>query len=585
MEADAPSTAVRLSLLTSYAASGSDDEEAHGHGLSDVECAPSPCSQPELSPRRDDSSGQRALVLVATLALLLTAGGLCAHALVGSSPMKGPGDTAGVQTRPIHLLGSVSGKNSIEGASPLGRSWVRFRPPGATVGPESKTCREVSGHKFYLYEFESVRKLCKSGGELRLNILDGVAGENFERRQMMGPELFLHQQLTNHPWRTHDPDEASLFVVPSVLALGTTGKLCSVRMEDLVQELERELLASPYYQRSQGRDHLLAEQDFRAVRLVIYGDEPMENWRFKKLLYNFTDAAPAVFSSFRNTVRNFVFAGKHEKTYMSHGALISPSPKEMKHVPMPHLAPSSIDSCRYDGNSARIVCSEAYTGEATFEAYRQSRQYSLFFIGNGDRDEVPGSRPRANREALRKAGKLIRPRVIEELGDVYGPNILADSKPPKQVGRPNCNFTTGLTTNCRAKGLDAEFVSEKLRQSFFAVHVQGDDASSSRVFEAIAAGTPQLFLAGRYYADVAPFKCAIAYDKIFYGIDEKSFLNDPPGTVRAALDRLVGTPDQTEWEQLWNAQRKFADDLLWHTPGSRVGHNMIEDALRAVYSI
>ena len=101
------------------------------------------------------------------------------------------------------------------------------------------------------------------------------------------------------------------------------------------------------------------------------------------------------------------------------------------------------------------------------------------------------------------------------------------------------------------------------------------------MFDALATGTPQLFLARRYYADVAPFKCQVPWDRAFRFVDNDEFVRGPVQTVRTLLDSLLDDPEAVAWHGLWEAQRAAADDLLWHTPGSRVGNNAIEDAFRA----
>ena len=62
-------------------------------------------------------------------------------------------------------------------------------------------------------------------------------------------------------------------------------------------------------------------------------------------------------------------------------------------------------------------------------------------------------------------------------------------------------------SGCHIKNrIPASLANELMTQSLFSLHIRGDDATSSRMYEAIASGTPQLLLGSRFYEDGAPFK-------------------------------------------------------------------------------
>ena len=401
-----------------------------------------------------------------------------------------------------------------------------------------------------------------------------------------------------------------------------------------------EILSSPYYQRREGRNHLLVVVDWRALKLVLYHDRqqryPMEE-QLERLgetfkLAHYTPAAPAIFGAFRNVTRHFVLAQKvgrpscpalphcppptppplsalstrrpssltarseprpmkchvidDETVESCIGSLISPYQRTAKVITVPHLAPSSVQGCTF--REGRVVCNQAYTGEANFDSYRRSRNYSLFFLGNTERHEVPGSRKcsHSGEDCMRQLleqRKLLRPLVVFELGGLGARNVLASSKAPQGLPpKRACSFDgpQQVTTECVCPPLEPARVSKLLHLSEFAVHVQGDDASSSRVYEAIASGTPQLFLAGRYFGDIAPFKCRVDWGRMVYWLETDEFRANPEGTMRGVLRGF--REDPSEWQRLWEAQREAANDLLWHMPQSRVAQNVVEDALRAI---
>jgi hypothetical protein len=134
--------------------------------------------------------------------------------------------------------------------------------------------------------------------------------------------------------------------------------------------------------------------------------------------------------------------------------------------------------------------------------------------------------------------------------------------------------------------MPGEAVLSMMRKSLFALHVRGDDSGSSRVYESVASGTLQLFLANRFYNDSATFVCAVPWKDMVYALDEAEFLRAPAATVEAALSELLGARDTGEGrvdgmlQRMWRTQVAARRDLLWHVPGSRVGHNILEEASR-----
>lgn len=200
---------------------------------------------------------------------------------------------------------------------------------------------------------------------------------------------------------------------------------------------------------------------------------------------------------------------------------------------------------------------------------KQLRNHTLFFVGNVLRAE-----------ALAGPHAALRPLVVDRLADVFPPNILADTHPASS--RPEC-VPPAVMTGCHMPALSGEAVGSLMQRSLFSLHVRGDDAGSSRVETAVAGGTPQLFLAGRYVVDVAAFPCTVPWSDMVVWLKDDEFLDHPEATARKALrDFIVGRAEEggRRWRRMWHLQDEARRDLLWHVEGSRVGHNILLDAGR-----
>ena len=150
-----------------------------------------------------------------------------------------------------------------------------------------------------------------------------------------------------------------------------------------------------------------------------------------------------VLKTFRHTLRNMIIAGYCLSRAMRHGHVVEKSQvpgegTEIRDFVVPFLAPGTIDSCKAQSGTNKIVCSNGYTGEETFEAYKESRNNTLFFIGNGWRSErphndVPGAGTSISKQRLRQL-------AIYNLKGLKWPSILADtSKSKEHHQRPACD--------------------------------------------------------------------------------------------------------------------------------------------------
>ena len=375
--------------------------------------------------------------------------------------------------------------------------------------------------KFFMYDWGVARR-CK----LRTDA--GVRSVAAKAEPQWLQDLFFYFQMLKHPWRTRDPSEAFLFFVPLLPSLTMRG-LCRPRT---YQRIISQLTASPWYKRHNGSDHMLLFMD----------------WKVKSALTREPEA-----SIFRNFImgrrRNYL-------TYPTHCTFTVPHTSTTARMTAP---------CRPDSATGHLVCGREDAPERTFDEYLRRRNHTLFFMGQAD-----------DREAYR-----LRREVVKHLGPVRPEGwpenwIVGTQKKPKE-GRRDC--TLGSWEGCHYSGHSAGLFTQGLSSSRIQIMTRGEDPSSSRMFDGLDAGTPQLLLSDPYMEDIAPFHCRVPWRKIVHQIPEAEFFPDPERAVSNALETLSRNGNEG-WRSLWEAQRKYRDELLWHTPGSRVGHNVLEEVWR-----
>ena len=452
----------------------------------------------------------------------------------------------------------------------------------------SQPCEPVQPLKFYIYQLQSFRACSFSEPGARELLLERIRTLSAEDRQRIAGGLFLEQHLSEHPWRTLDPEEADLFVVPSVLDLAAAS-LCTTQgvpstgppparvksrvpfsLSESLGPFMDELAASPYYQRSQGRDHLMVWLHYH-VRNIFMPRKPGKPVPGLKS----SDA-----SRFRHLVRNFILGQKHARSTVVHSKTWDMRMPGTCVFTVPHLAPSALDRCQWEESHPqgkeqrpRLHCPpdpREGVPESSFEEYLKNRNHTLFFSGNVGRDQEP---------PLRRA-------AVKQLAAVHPPNILvAYEGRTKALQLPPCAVSadgTVVPAPCRAAGVaGAGLFRRQMTRSRFSLHIKGDDATSSRVFEAWDTGTLQIFLADRYHADVAAFRCRVPWAEAVKTIPEQEFAKDAEGSVSRAAAELYAD-GAAAMRRMWERQREAAPDVLWHLPGSRVGRNVVEDAARCL---
>ena len=494
--------------------------------------------------------------------------------------------------------GAGDGLDTVEGIlSKAARKRIPFKDGEDTMervfGREDRAglqepCAEARMRKFYVYQFESF-KHCSEWTPSRIKQVLRVRPDE---RQRIGAGLFLEQQLLAHPWRTSDPSEAEMFVVPSYLDLAAvdlciptgpaatpppsasyqlrrsgrrlSGVLNATQFVTTALHLTDLVASSPWYQRSQGRDHLLVWVHYLTGRLFAVRPNEMP-----------------ILQGIRHVFRNFVVGQKHTRQTVAHNKPWTLALPDTCVLTVPHLAPSAMHRCQAKrsgtsrkngrsskGSSSFLHCPPRKQKEATFEEYLSRRNYTLSFAGNTNRNHHPP----------------LRAVAVRTLADVRPPNILLSytgSSWRVPVCRSNRHGALRPSPCKVPVRMPEEKFQQQMHHSRFSLHIKGDDPASSRVLEAWDSGTVQMFLSDRFFTDIAPFRCRVPWDRVVKRIPEREFLEDPPGSVEAAVAELYAD-GKAPMRRMWELQRELARDLLWHLPDSRVGHNVLEDAFRCL---
>lgn len=459
--------------------------------------------------------------------------------------------------------------------------------------------REVEPRKLFVYEFDGFDGCFQGRGstEAHRDSLRRILRMGVDTRDQMGPALFLRQHLADHPWRTTDPAEAELYVVPSYLDLAYGG-MCSFGKPNkytrgtpalswAIEQLVASLEASPWYQRNQGRDHVFATLHYKVLtplnqrfdRSNLTQSHKQSRGQSRK--HETRKVSDSLRAQLRHVLRNFVLGMKLARTSVSHRRVwqVHNDLANSCVLRVPQMSPTALERCHIVSEPpgglvpARLICPQMEGLEQSFEEYLERRNFTIMFAGKPDRDATPN----------------LRAIALGSLATVHPPNILVATTPSplwsRTKGAAIGKCDNGLVPSpspCRVANRLKPYQHRALwKVSRFSLHVNGDDTASSRVLEAFDKGTMQLFLSDLYLSDVAAFKCRVPWSEAVQVIGEAGFVTDPQGSVNRALESLYAN-GYAGMRRMWEFRREAAAELLWHLPNSRAAHNLIEEAIRCL---
>ena len=265
------------------------------------------------------------------------------------------------KTEGAELPWVVPRNRNISGSRPGSHTeqhWTRLRPRNDALGPRSLSCRSVEPFKFYLM-VEAMVPSCNlkfNGGKELVDLMDAKGGTK-GTGQHLG-ELFFFWHLRNHTWRTFDPMEAQLVVVPifgTLLSRGVCGPL-----DPALAHIATALEAFPRFKLNQGKDFMMMATDYKPQAKLFAG--PFGEG--KKL--------------FRGATRNFIYASRLNGKFIR---LRHVQGKSRCVLPVPYTSAHEVEECKGDQDSGLLSCPGLQDNEDTFEEFMANRNTTLFFMG------------------------------------------------------------------------------------------------------------------------------------------------------------------------------------------------------------
>mmetsp|Transcript_25889 Transcript_25889/g.72218 ORF Transcript_25889/g.72218 Transcript_25889/m.72218 type:complete len:461 (-) Transcript_25889:49-1431(-) len=312
------------------------------------------------------------------------------------------------------------------------------------------------------------------------------------------PDVAMHHQMEKHPWRTWDPEAASLFFVPAYVSASVKGH-CGDHLENMASTA-RMLNESPYYKKHDGADHIISSFAWYAKPTALGNLEP----HTKQMIVAHFEAL--------DKPEGGSFSG-----YFSRGSVTVP------------YGPFAVEASDIERANA-----------TDFDA----REHDLFFMGQADCRPAYMDRRMAIQQLRAAFGDAV---LIQTPGEVKHEDSDACDQLPTELAAdiPSCG-ADGPWSGCAVTRKDHDLYLELGGSSKFALVLPGDTPSTSRLYDAIQFGSIPIVVShegvfdgerGLFEAVAMPFPDDVPWSDFAIFIDEAAFREDPVGQMRAAVKR------------------------------------------------
>ena len=353
---------------------------------------------------------------------------------------------------------------------------------------------------FYIYEDEEFYPdLCRE--------FEGVP-QNMPRSYYFDVMDFWRRDLSNHPWRTRDPEQAELFIVPFNVDDSHVVDRCGgtdhrSRMRLAIQTLTK----SPYYRRKYGWDHFWPIGHHLLFPMIIV-QEKLIPPDFKGIISNMTIGRYLDF--------NFV-QGKGDL----YGIKAGESVYMWRHY----------HDWRCTITTPIITSGMLWQEDDSFEVWKD-RPILVHYRGRGS--DCGGFKTHFSSANLRQRADALHSLI------------------PKSTVSQNHSSSQ-------------ELYYKEIKSSKFCLVFRCDDPQTSRFYDALAAGCIPVIISDGFHLVVAPFIRSINYASFSIAIPETVWMEDPVSAIRFAYYY-----EESEIRNLYENLLKERPKLLWRHPQTLV---------------
>ena len=335
--------------------------------------------------------------------------------------------------------------------------------------------------------------------------------------------------IENHAWRVKDPELAKIFVVPALLGqVIRRGRCRGKSAKKMIQDLVFNLGRSKHWKRNNGLDHVLLDTDYR----IEGTDKNLK--QIRKYLKNMTVGHHV----------NYPLINLNDETGLK---------KNFQRDPR---------GCDW-ACTVLVPMNEREIHRETSLNYEdfKNRPNDLFFMGQWD--ERAGYRTRT------QISKIIKNNEFHGLNYIY-------TNVKQYGGLQDCNFKVCLkhyNCHCKSGPRSWNLYPKLLGQSKFALAMSGDNAGSTRYFDAPNSGLIPIFIADQAFTDALPFTSKVPWRDFSFFIPETGNSEDLAAEIRSIVnsdDRIL----RRKFEMLM----RYRDELSWTRNAGKVGENFIEEA-------
>jgi hypothetical protein len=336
-----------------------------------------------------------------------------------------------------------------------------------------------------------------------------------------GGELFIYQQLQNHPWRVSSSKDAKIIVVP-------------IAMTMLGSYFANESLWANYKGVNNCSGYHVVDMFNAVAQSSLFQERPNDH-----LWIDIDDYATGNSFSrahFFNPL-NSMFAKQ-----VTDGRWL--------------------ESCRHPSTLVAPFCPQE-RGSPDNEA----RSLSIFFAGQ----------VYAERNYDEPGGYDVRKQLFKHHETMPEQTLLITNDSPPDWSWPRCpDNMSAIPADRISSPCTGKSSNTMLEQSQFAICPAGDNPTSPRLYDAVNFGAIPILISDEAFSTSAPFQCFVPYNQISLKIAEEDCYED----CGVALSNATSRFDVAALRRTRQLIRHFRKDLLWNAEGSRVMENLLLTALQ-----